>query len=173
MPSGTANPSFKHGKVQSGAYSSWAAMKQRCLNPNHDAYPHYGGRGITICERWLTFANFYADMGDRPEGMTLERNSGDGDYEPSNCRWATWTEQALNRPQTGLEAGRRARWPNDLAAKAKAELLADPDRSNAAIAEIVGCTTAWVRQVRVKMGLPPAVPWRFRKQARVILPPRP
>jgi len=76
-------------------YSSYQAMKQRVLNPNAPNYKHYGGRGIQICDRWLeSFENFYADMGRRPEGTTLDRFPDiDGHYEPSNCRWATDEEQ--------------------------------------------------------------------------------
>jgi hypothetical protein len=79
-------------------YSSWTNMKNRCLNPNHAAYPLYAGRGIRICERWLhSFDNFLADMGERPPGKTLDRVNNDGHYEQGNCRWATWVEQIRNR----------------------------------------------------------------------------
>jgi hypothetical protein len=75
-------------------------MKQRCLNPKATAYAYYGGRGVTICERWMSFDNFLADMGERPEGRTLDRIDPYGNYEPSNCRWATYAEQTHNRRKT-------------------------------------------------------------------------
>jgi hypothetical protein len=72
-------------------------MIDRCTLPNLPAFKNYGGRGITICERWMSFANFLADMGDRPPGLTLERNDNERGYEPNNCSWATRKEQLLNR----------------------------------------------------------------------------
>jgi hypothetical protein len=73
-------------------------MKNRCTNKNHVSYSKYGGKGITVCDRWLySFKDFLADMGERPEGLTLDRINSNGNYEPSNCRWATDAEQISNR----------------------------------------------------------------------------
>lgn len=71
-------------------------MKDRCLNPKHKAFSDYGGRGITICDRWMVFENFLADMGERPDGMEIDRIDNDGNYEPGNCRWVTSAENKRN-----------------------------------------------------------------------------
>jgi hypothetical protein len=72
-------------------------MLLRTTNPKAMKWPYYGGRGITVCDRWLAFDNFLADLGQRPAGTTLDRIDVDGNYEPSNCRWATHKQQANNK----------------------------------------------------------------------------
>lgn len=81
----------------SGAYGSWMSMRNRCNYEKSNRYALYGGRGITVCERWGSFENFLVDMGERPPGMTIDRNDSDGNYEPSNCKWATQKTQQSNR----------------------------------------------------------------------------
>jgi hypothetical protein len=75
----------------------WRNMMQRCTNPDHRSYRNYGGRGITVCDEWLSFDRYYADVGDAPAGMSLDRVDNDGPYAPWNVRWATLVQQANNR----------------------------------------------------------------------------
>jgi hypothetical protein len=78
-------------------YRTWKGMLQRCRDINDTGWKYYGGRGISVCEEWYDFSKFLADMGERPKGKTLDRIDRDGNYEPSNCRWATPVQQAKNR----------------------------------------------------------------------------
>lgn len=105
-------------------YGAWAGMVNRCHNPNNSSYARYGGNGTTVCDRWrsgedgkIGFVCFLEDMGERPDGMTLDRIDPAGNYEPSNCRWATIAEQRRNRTPEGdkrmrdaIRASRLAYW---------------------------------------------------------------
>ena len=82
---------------ETAEYKVWSGMKARCLIPSATGYHNYGGRGIGVCDRWLKFLNFYADMGDRPSDYhSIERVDNDGDYCPENCEWATKLQQSIN-----------------------------------------------------------------------------
>jgi hypothetical protein len=91
----------RHGMSQSRVYKLWRAMRKRCQDINAANYHRYGGRGISVCERWQSFENFYSDMGEPPSDQhSLDRIDNDGNYEPTNCQWATINEQAQNKSTT-------------------------------------------------------------------------
>ena len=176
--SGTPGINVKHGHAAGGkvspTYATWAGMVARCTNTNMPRFDDYGGRGITLCARWLYFENFLEDMGERPDGMTLERENNDKGYEPGNCRWATPQEQARNQrsnrqitalgktqllcewaEETGLDSGTIAAridyygWPPD---QAVSRSLVPPSESNARLVTFNGETCSiseWARRLGV------------------------
>jgi hypothetical protein len=91
-------PQEKHGHRHGRTYKTWQMMKQRCTNPNHKSYYRYGGRGITICSKWIdSFCAFLEDMGERPPNTSISRIDGDKGYSPDNCEWQTSSQQAKER----------------------------------------------------------------------------
>lgn len=90
---GHATKTLKH----TATYRTWSAMVRRCTNPRAVQFPYYGGRGIQVCERWRVFGNFLSDMGERPDGKTIDRIDVNGDYSKSNCQWADKYAQRANR----------------------------------------------------------------------------
>jgi hypothetical protein len=118
---------IKHGQNRKGyrtpIHIVWSQMIQRCYNPNNHKYKDYGGRGIKVCDRWrYSFENFYEDMGEVPEGLTLDRKDNDGDYTPENCHWATMKEQQNNRRDNvwithAGETKTRTQWERSLGMK--------------------------------------------------------
>lgn len=92
---------LSHRMTHTPEYKSWSKMRQRCNDPNNNRYYRYGARGIKVCKRWQdSFGAFYEDLGPKPPGCSVDRIDNDGDYEPSNCRWATVNEQSKNRSTT-------------------------------------------------------------------------
>lgn len=95
----------KSGGRSSPEYQAWASMRCRCVNQRDPHWPRYGGRGVSVCDSWASFEAFLADMGPRPSSThSLDRVDNNGNYEPSNCRWATKAEQSRNRSITKLDA---------------------------------------------------------------------
>ena len=93
----------KHGKASAKIYDIWYSIKDRCENKNNASYANYGGRGIKLCHHWQSFENFYADMGDKPKNMSIDRVDNSKDYSPENCRWVTVTTQNRNKRNNRLK----------------------------------------------------------------------
>lgn len=91
-----------HGKAKTPTWQCWSNMRRRCTDATQPMYHLYGGRGISVCLRWSKFQNFLADMGVRPPGTSIDRLDNNGNYEPSNCRWATAVQQANNKRNNRL-----------------------------------------------------------------------
>lgn len=88
---------IKHGKSRTATYKIWLGMKSRCFTASATGYENYGGRGISVCDRWMMFENFLSDMGECPAGMSIDRKDSDANYSPDSCRWATRKEQNRNQ----------------------------------------------------------------------------
>jgi hypothetical protein len=108
---------LRHGHTEKPTWKTWSSMINRCTNPNARRWSDYGGRGISVCDRWHVYENFFADMGERPKGLSLDRIDNDGNYEPGNCKWSTPKEQAANRRKRGPDTKpRKRRAKNPIAA---------------------------------------------------------
>lgn len=99
---GSNNPRFRHGMCHTKIYDIWNQIIGRCLNPSHARYADYGGRGVTVCDEWRDFTNFYADMGDRPEGKSIDRLDNSMGYSKANCAWVPISSQNTNKRNNRL-----------------------------------------------------------------------
>lgn len=114
----SGNRARTHGMSRTPTYETWCKMVKRCTDPKADQYKWYGAEGITVCKRWLSFENFFADMGERPIGKTLDRINNKKGYTKANCRWATPSEQASNtRRSVRFEGKTIQEWSDELGIK--------------------------------------------------------
>ena len=141
---GAAN--ITHGMSKTRTYVCWLDARKRCFSPKNKRFSDYGARGITMCEAWAqSFEAFYADMGDAPSGMTLERDDVNGNYEPGNCRWATRARQAQNRRTTVLSAEKAQEIRARSARGESAESLAEQFGTTRANVQHVISGKTWVK----------------------------
>lgn len=124
------------GRAGTATYYVWAAMVQRCTNRKSADWKDYGGRGISVCERWRKFEYFLADMGEKPRGMSIDRVDNDGPYSPENCRWATLRQQAANNRKVTLTDA-DVEW-----------VRANPDKTLRELAEALGVGTTTIGRIR-------------------------
>jgi hypothetical protein len=125
---GKNNPTHKHGETKTSEYHTWIGIKLRCYNKNNSQYKYWGGRGISVCDQWLdSFESFIADMGPKPSPKhSIDRIAVNGNYEPSNCRWATSSEQARNRRTRNISGHNGVIW-NKNRGKWQARIKLDKD----------------------------------------------
>lgn len=134
---------LKHGHAVGGVATKthvvWQGMRQRCNNPKRKDYKHYGGRGISVCERWDNFKNFLEDMGERPDGFEIDRIENDGNYEPGNCRWVTREVQLRNNSRVKL---------NILKVQVIKKLLIESSLTQKAIADIFNVSKGNISDIK-------------------------
>jgi hypothetical protein len=126
-----------HTNPRTPEYRAWGNMCDRCLNERHPNYADYGGRGITVCERWFKFENFLADMGPRADTKSLGRINCNGNYEPNNCRWESWPEQGRSRRSNKLT----------LAAAREIRMLSGRGYSNSELAREFGVNASSISKI--------------------------